>query len=516
MKKLCESISSFCETAIKYIALIPLLFLFIACLIYRNTITFDIFETSIVLRNGIKFFLVTSISIPVLYLVYWVMKYIPEVVLFGVFSLIYLLAGTYLFLHMETVLRHDSGICYWNALNFVEGNYTNLQFGEYFYKWPHQLGLVSYNCLLIFLCNNLNMVYFANLFWVILTNLVLWLTTRLLYEDKPTIRKLTILLTFCFLPQFFYVIFAYGQVPGLCFLVSSLYFIIWYMKKGCVWKLIPSILCMAGACVLGMNYMIGGVAIIIILFMDLLKTRKGSHVIIICAIVCSMIIPNKLIISHYEKVADADLSQGMPMLLYVAMGLQENEEENANWRANGWYNDYSSITYLETNCDQQESSRLAMEFIKERFSKFIREPDYAFYFFKEKLVTTWCEPTFQAIWSGPLIAFGSTTDVPLLEELYTGGAVFGNLAAVMNVLVVFVFGFAFVYLVISTFVKKKSWNLYELFAILFFLGGFIFHMFWETKSRYVYFYVVLLIPFACCGIQTFFGKIDNLAVKKKR
>lgn len=509
MKKFCDRCLSFCETAIKYLALLPLIFVFVSTVLCQNTITFDVFETSKIVPNGIKFMCILVLCVPVLYVGYRILKYLPEAVLFGILSLSYMIAGIYICMHMETVLRYDSGVCYWNALNFVEGNYTNLQYGEYFYKWPHQLGLVTYNCIWAAISDDVNLIYISNLVWIVLTNFFIWFIMCVLYEDRPILRKMTILLSFCFLPQFFYAIFAYGQVPGLCFLAGAIYFSILFLKKNKYRYILPCVLFLAIACILGMNYAIGGVALAIILLLQFFKTQKLRYLILIVPIIGSMFLPTQWIIGHYEKVADVELDNGMPFLLYVAMGLQENEEAGADWRANGWYNDFSSKTYMACECDVEKSTQIAVESIKERLSYFIRHPGYAVGFFKEKLLTTWCEPTYQCIWSGPLIVFGSTTDVPWLEELYTGGMIFERLASLMNILVVFIFGFAAWYVICCTFIHKRRLNPYELFSLLFFLGGFLFHLFWETKSRYVYFYVFMLIPVACCGIHRVFSGIDK-------
>lgn len=41
------------------------------------------------------------------------------------------------------------------------------------------------------------------------------------------------------------------------------------------------------------------------------------------------------------------------------------------------------------------------------------------------------------------------------------------------------------------------------FSLIFFAGGFVFHLFWETKSQYMLPYVVLLIPVALSGLIEF-------------
>lgn len=38
-------------------------------------------------------------------------------------------------------------------------------------------------------------------------------------------------------------------------------------------------------------------------------------------------------------------------------------------------------------------------------------------------------------------------------------------------------------------------------AYLFLIGGFLFHIFWEGKSQYIYQYLLVLVPFASCTLS---------------
>ena len=493
-----EKLHIFLEKAIKYIAILPLLLLTVLVTVFQNSISFDIIETSVIGRNGFKFLLLLAAAMALLVIAYWLLKWVPETVLFLVLAAVYLVGGIYLITHIQMELRYDSGICYWNALNFVEGNYTNLQFGEYFYKYPFQLGLVSYNCLLIGISANPNLVYYVNLLWILVSNFFLWRASVYVYEYQPRVRKLIILLSFAFLPQFLYLFYAYGQVPGLGCMMIALYLTVRAIKKNNISCMIFSCLFMGLACLLRMNYMIGGIALMLVYLLHALCQKKSIWILAVAGIVVGMLVPKYLVNSYYENKAATDLSKGMPALLHVAMGLQENEEP---WRAAGWYNDFNNQTYLYTNCDIEACNAIAMKSIKERMQTFVSDPEYAVDFFGEKVITTWCEPTYQSIWSGPLISMNCVTEEAWLKELYSGGIIFSLFASVMNVLTVMLFGFSLAFVVWRTSIRKLPLYSLELFSILFFLGGFLFHIAWETKSQYVYPYVVLLVPITARGIS---------------
>jgi hypothetical protein len=61
--------------------------------------------------------------------------------------------------------------------------------------------------------------------------------------------------------------------------------------------------------------------------------------------------------------------------------------------------------------------------------------------------------------------------------------------------------------------RRKEPDIVLRTGYIIFLGGFIFHIFWEGKSQYALPYFVLLIPFAVCGLWGLMEQIADLAVK---
>lgn len=57
--------------------------------------------------------------------------------------------------------------------------------------------------------------------------------------------------------------------------------------------------------------------------------------------------------------------------------------------------------------------------------------------------------------------------------------------------------------------NRKDLSLEVLFLVTIFIGGFVFHILWETKSRYVIPYIIVLIPIASISIQGFKRKQIN-------
>lgn len=49
------------------------------------------------------------------------------------------------------------------------------------------------------------------------------------------------------------------------------------------------------------------------------------------------------------------------------------------------------------------------------------------------------------------------------------------------------------------------------FGLIFLIGGFLFHLFWETKGQYVYPYIFMQIPTAAYAVTRFYEKISAKA-----
>lgn len=497
-KEILNDLHRFCEAAIKYIALVLFALLTFLTTFFQSTIAFDMTETSTITLNGLKFFVLLAVGIVLICIVIKLLDHIPEKALFVVFTVLYIIMGVYLLTNINIIIRDDAEACYSNALAFLKGDYSNIIPGSYLYRNPYQLGLVVYESLLLRINQSHIVLYVANLIWVLLTNLFLWLSARLVYEDAPLTRKIIIFFSFAFLPVFFYFLFAYGTVPGLGCLMIALYLTIRTLKKQSRLSMIFSFVFIALACILKANFMIGGIALILIYLIKALKERRILYLVAMVGIICSVTIPNRVLISCYENITDASLRSGKPSSLYVAMGLQENVND---WCAFGWYNHFNDRVYNDTEYDPRLSSEIAMDAIQERVDIFLSDPLYAFEFFREKIITTWCEPTFQSIWSGPIISMGNSTENSILQNLYSSESIFFLFASAMNVLVVCFFLFSAIYVVRRLFREKESMNPLELFCMLYFIGGFLFHFVWETKCQYVYPYMLFLVPLCACGIR---------------
>ena len=185
----------------------------------------------------------------------------------------------------------------------------------------------------------------------------------------------------------------------------------------------------------------------------------------------------------------------MPSALWIAMG---TDPENV-YSGPGWYSDYCMTAYYEAGCDAAVASEMGREKILENVAYFLNDPNYALEFFKNKFISTWCEPTFQSIWCGSLTQLGQEVYTFCTTSLYDMGAVYSAVyrlcKGVLMVLLVSAAGFCLV--------RRKDFPVYGM-PLIFLTGGALFHLMWETKSQYVYPYIFMLIPLSAAGLSDFY------------
>ncbi len=498
-----------------------LLFLLASCLTQRIYIAQNAQEKAVFLGISPGMYLFFAAATAALFLLYKVWNRLSERTLFLMGTALYLAAGIYLIANVEPVLRADAKSVFDAALQFNRGDTSALDLGNYMATHPHQLGLMSLQRLWLALARidgtassaalGTRLLFAANWCYVIAINFLMWRLSRMWFQRETT-AKCTIVLSFLFLPQFFFILFAYGLLPGLVCLLLALFFLTRYLRgeEERRWRyFVLTAVAAAAAVVIRNNYMIGVLAMIAVVFLNLLAERRPRDLALLLCLALTLLVPAKIVQPYYQWVSGKEVGDGMPMSLYVAMAMQEGS------RGNGWYNAYSIRTYEEAGYDSQAADDAARKDIALRWKEFKSDPSYAAEFYLKKVQSTWCEPTFQSIWSGPLPDRDQETYTPLLRNIYGGGSAYHAIAAFCQAVVIWVLAFSAAALAVlmrgrgerfegespgreSAFLKRRPETL---FPVIFLMGGFLFHILWEAKSQYVYVYIFVLILLAAYGLD---------------
>ena len=188
------------------------------------------------------------------------------------------------------------------------------------------------------------------------------------------------------------------------------------------------------------------------------------------------IFPSSLIKNHFLDKYNLDKNKAFSSSNYILMAMVEGR------RANGWYNEEIGEYTLKNPETADEKHK---EEIKERLTYFSQNIGYAFSFYTMKLASTWAENTYSAVRNNM-----RNNEDPL--QNITDPILFYQ-----KVLLIITCLCSLIVLIQN----RKNLTLDILFLITIFIGGFAFHILWETKSRYIIPYIVVLIPIASIYIK---------------
>lgn len=284
-----------------------------------------------------------------------------------------------------------------------------------------------------------------------------------------------------------------------------------------------SILFLTLSVMLRKNSLIPVIAVLLVLLFEALrpgrngKMRLGLLIMAVCLAVTSVgILP--LVQKCYEKKAGNTLSSGVTAMSYLAMGMQEAS------RGCGWYNGFNIDTYDTAGMDTAIANEISRLAIDERLTYFREHPGYTADFYLHKHLSQWADGTY-ASRQATLATYGGRS--AFFKEVYEGSLSGGYIEwcnAWQNVLYLGVL----VFCIDSLKKRRKSKvvghmadqtagqhgadrlgadrlgadRLYIYVGLIAVLGGFLFHIFWEANSRYIFSYSLLLMPYCGAGVYT--------------
>lgn len=493
------------------LGIIALMVLVFTTLLNREYITAAL-ETSIIRKNTTFFIVSTIVGVVTLLVGHKLLKKINPQKLFFLLSVAFFIAGIYLVFNMPSKLNvADQLINYKIANQMNHGNFKSLlrhytvvpglKVG-YLAIYPFQLGYITYLRILEHFSTNIRFFYFVNVMLMLGINYLLYLIVKLITKNNRLSLNWTMLLSFLFLPELFFTLFVYGNIPGLMACLGAVYF-------GMKMIVEESQKVLSGSCCsllfvlayqLKSNYQIAVIALGIVFVLHAIKSHNYWFITIPFMTFALMLGSNKLVTAAYEAESGYKVQKGLPMITYVAMGLQPHNTEG---RGPGWYDDYTLNLYRSENLNSQKTAQAAKRKIKLELSYYVRNPKKARDFFINKFISTWADPTFQSVWLAP---YSERPRTRLLRNIYYSNYLPWNhhpqiswyqksmkvIAAWCNFLVVTVLVLAMGFM----FYQRKELNPYAAFAVLYLIGGMMFHLIWETKSEYVFQYFICLIPTA--------------------
>lgn len=417
-------------------------------------------------------------------------------IVLAVSSLFMLIAG---FLYVSDHPYYPMG----DQINIAQGavfvrsdNYTMFARGGYIALYEQQKGILFLYEILFSLFGDFNFAAIARLH--VLTNTATLIFGNLFIREvsgKTLCRNLYCLLMLLCLPFFFYLPFAYGDLPSTALAVMMFWALVKFGKSLKIRYVVIAAVSAAVALMFRTNTWIVLIAASIGLIVSAFQKRSFKPVIAMLCILLASGGSIRCIDKMYEIRSGMESGIGLPSILWVAMGLQETDGTP------GRFNRYQQDVYEECGMDRKAAGKVAGEYIKNRIGEFLDDPAMARDFFLEKLLVQWVEPMY-----GALFHTGTAQKEDMnwpYTELYYGE--FSNVIRQFSNYYQSVIYLSFLIYVILQACRtvRRSLSGDTMAAWIpgiTVLGGFLFSIMWECSERYMLAYYVFMLPYAAMGL----------------
>lgn len=398
------------------------------------------------------------------------------------------------------------------ASQWMAGDFSAFEQGEYLFCYPFQSGIVLFYYLLSRLFGDGNYVamQFVNLLALAAVYYLLYKIFSKFWKNEEKVLLISYLSLILWIPLMFYVTYLYGILPGMACSLGAVYLALCYLEKRKWWYMFPAALLMGMATVLKMNCLIYLVAIGCFLAYDavdslFISRQKGKQWIVSLAFVAAMGLGvygcNQATNAYVEHLSGYEMPEGEVMISWVVMGLSEAPNAPGN------YNGYIGNVFFDNNFDTELATEQSIIDLKAILKRMVQSPiDSGITFFARKTAYQWNDPTFIAMerMEGRQSSIEVSSRIRDLIE--------GQGEVVLSVILNFVQTVILMGMLFYLFFTRKSRNLNELLVAVVFLGGYLFHMVWESSASYTIPYFVLLIPYAVRGFAEY-GRWADQAFK---
>lgn len=275
------------------------------------------------------------------------------------------------------------------AADMRNGVYRAWQPGGYMFLYPFQNGilLMIYAISCIFTDNTYLAAQFVNIPFCILGIIASSMCVYKLFKSKNLMRITAILMTL-WLPFAMYNTFIYGTVPGFALMMSAYWIALSYFEKRDVWKIVAASLLAALSVILKSNYSIMLIALITLIAMDIIRRCNIRSIAFVIMLVVTLAAGKYTCNGITEHITGTDTPEGVPKIAWAAMGISGDY---------GWWDGYNIYIYGVNNYDSELAKKGSWERIDLCIEQFVKKPLSFVRFFAGKIVSEWCEPTFQSV-----------------------------------------------------------------------------------------------------------------------
>ena len=398
----------------------------------------------------------------------------------GIASIIWVIMHPY-------IPDHDQLQVVVDALDFLEGDYTDLK--GYLEIFPYQIGLVSLYKIIFSICPNTEVIYFLHTIWIMLIVYFTYAVTEEIFENSRA-SLFSIIGVVSFVPMYFYVNYAYGDLGMAACGVLEIWFLIKFCKNWQVRYGIGLLVIAIIGYMIRTKFLIVMLAMFMVLVVYAVGQKKWRFLLVSALLLVLPLVTQKAVLTYYEQKAGVEMLKGSPAVLSIAMGMQDTYE------GPGYYNAYNLTVYVNADKDADAAADIGKAYIVDRIAEMRHDLKYTKDFYQVKIWQQWNEPSF-----GGEVSTKTFQEEPtaVIQDIYYG-KIQGYLRVFRNYYLFILYTGAFLGVLTKLYWKKDMDSIWKNIILVIFIGGFLFSLLWESKSRYVMPYVVMLIPYGAYGL----------------
>lgn len=381
---------------------------------------------------------------------------------------------------------------------------------------PYQYGFVNVLRLFIAIFEE-NSIFAYQVFQIILygvANVYLFRIKNILSNDKNSNLALLVLNVFWIIP---YMIspYVYGFALGFSFAIISLYYFLCFIKTGNYYLLIISLTLVLFSTYIKMNYTIVIIAYVlyIIVFYDAKIFKK---IILSVSTIFCLVLSLNIVYLSAKIIDDYYLPKGSTLLSWLVMGSPDNTlfDEDSNYVVPGYFTGYAFEIAEKNNYITSEINKEVYNDLNKVIKYTINNPKKAIKYYYYKFISTWDVADFNTFY---YVANHGNND--LNNDAITSldnGTLNIFFTQVINIGTVLLLFGSIIYIYMIARDKQKN-DQSIIVIILWFIGGWMYHLLFETKGIYIYPYLTILIPISSIGISFFLNNnfIENNILCRK-
>ncbi|MCI9677185.1 MAG: hypothetical protein HFH06_15845 [Lachnospiraceae bacterium] len=406
------------------------------------------------------------------------------VCIFAVLFAVYWIATT------KTAPWGDPGYILAYARQFQEGNYSAFGPGEYLAVYPQQLGLITVLRFFNRLFGENDYKAFSYFTAMMLPLIILsgMKIVRYLVKDNASAELFYILFVFTCFPMYGYTPFIYSDLCSLEIGMFSVWAFLSCLERLRGGKLIWLGMTTGIAFLLRSNIIIMIIALWIVLAVKLIcdSTKRRSALAMGIAMIAGLMLFYAGLNFAYRDVKDKN-ADALPAMAFIVMGL------NDDYGYSGWHNFYGVNLFAECENDARLTTEYAKEDLKAYISLFGGNPEYMVDFFVRKMNAQWNAPMYQCIVSNNHVV---GTQGKLASSIYEKGYWYRLVNSYMKIFQMILYASILCLLI----VRHKDWMSIDKYVLLIAVfGGFLFSLIWEAKTRYIFPYLLMMLPYMAVG-----------------